>query len=116
MVDAGAGLAVTPSDKDVADRQVLLEVAETVAVHPEDLLPLRLVHPRGREVVRGSLDDELGRPARRDLVVVTHALALDIRLDPEVRVDLGNDPHGPPRPVGRRALLAVGGDFRWGEV
>ena len=112
MLDARARLAVAPRDQDVTDGRVLLEVPEAVAVHPQDLLPLRLVHPGRSHIMRGALDDELGRPARRDLVVEPDALPHHTGLDPEVGIDLGNDPHAPPRAIGRRSLFPVCGDLR----
>ena len=51
MLDARARLAVAPRDQDVTDGRVLLEVPEAVAVHPQDLLPLRLVHPGRSDIV-----------------------------------------------------------------
>src|SRR5881296_2795819 len=101
MADARAWLLVAPGDQDVPDGLVLLQITQAVAVHPENLLPLRLVHTRGRHVVVRTLDDELGRPAGGNLVVQAHALAPDLVLDHEVRIDLGHDAHAPAGAVGR---------------
>src|SRR5262249_21867917 len=110
-----AGRSVALRDEDVADAEVTLEVPQAIAVHPQDLLPLLLPHRRRGVAVLRALDDQLGGSARGDAVVQPDALAEEVGLDAEVRVDLRDHPHRPSRPVRRRAVLAVGVDLGRGE-
>src|SRR5262249_60930229 len=91
---------VSARNEDVANVQILLEIANPLRVHPQHLLPLARRHAGGRVVVLGTLDDQLGRPPRGDAVVQTDPFSPQLPLDAKVWGGRGPDPDRPARPMG----------------